>query len=88
MNWTKKQIETWLTPSERTLVDHRGNAIVLEQTQLFWEQYDFLIDHGHFTEAELIQFGHDTVEEFGLPFSLGIQDGVGHLFDSLSDESS
>ena len=86
MRWPEKQIEAWLTPSLRTLIDRHGDAIVVEQSSLFWEQYDFLVDNGHFTEAELVEFGHDTVEEFDLPFTLGIQDAVGHLYNAFYAE--
>ncbi len=84
MQWTEKQMETWLTPSVRTLIDRHGDAIVLEQCLLFWEEYDFLIDNGHFTHAELIDLGHATVDEFKLPFPLGIQDAVAHLYNALT----
>ncbi|QDV42543.1 hypothetical protein Enr13x_23910 [Stieleria neptunia] len=73
-------MEDWLKPSERTLIDEHGDAILLEQFALFWEQFDELVEADHFTEAELIQFGHDTVAEFHFPFNLAIQDAVGHLY--------
>lgn len=73
-------MEDWLKQSERTLIDDNGDAILLEQSALFWEQFDELVEAGHFTESQLINFGHDTVAEFHLPFNLAIQDAVGHLY--------
>ncbi|WP_436717729.1 hypothetical protein U8335_13680 [Roseiconus lacunae] len=73
-------MEDWLEQSERTLIDKHGDAILLEQSSLFWEQFDELLETGQFTEAQLIQFGHDTVAEFQFPFNLAIQDAVGHLY--------
>ncbi|MCO8122873.1 hypothetical protein NHH03_14085 [Stieleria sp. TO1_6] len=80
MTWTNEQIDVWMKPSKRTLMDANGDALVLEQTALFWEQFDELVDAGHFTVAQLIGFGNDTMEEFTLPFNLAIQDAVGHLY--------
>lgn len=85
MYWTEKKTEFWLTHKSRTLTDRLGNSIVVEQSLLFWGQYDFLVEGGHFTEAQLIEFGHDTVEEFSLPFTLGLQDAVAHLFIAFSE---
>ena len=79
MKYTEHQIEAWLRPQTRTITDADGNAILLEQSTLFWTQFDRLINDYAFTEAELIGMGHEAFDEFGLPFALGIQDCVGHL---------
>lgn len=80
-----KKIEACLVPATRTIVDADGVAIELEQTALFWDNFDFLTLNGFFTESELIEFGHATVAEFGLPFPMAIQDAVKHLYRSWLD---
>lgn len=84
MKWTEHQIEDWLVPIKRTIVDGDGKSIELEQATLFWEYFDYLVNGNHFTEAELIELGWETVKEFGFPFSLGIQDAVAHLYQAHS----
>lgn len=86
MRWTEKQIETWLDPITRTVTDAGGQAIELEQSTLFWEHFDELVERWDFTEAQLVGYGHDTVDEFQLPFALAIQDAVCHLYRSWSAE--
>lgn len=84
MHCNEKQTEQWMQPQTRKIVDGNGHAIELEQTTLFWELFDELIsDHG-FTESKLIQLGRDTVAEHSLPFDLGIQDAVAHLYKAWS----
>ncbi len=80
MRWKESQMEAWLVPRKRSIVDALGNAIELEQTTLFWELFDELIEKHQFDEPTLIQLGRDGITEFGLPFELGIQDAVAHLY--------
>lgn len=84
MQWKESQTEAWLVPQTRTITDAEGEPIKLEQTTLFWELFDKLVwEHGY-TEAKLVQFGRDTTNEFRLPFALGIQDAVAHLYKRLA----
>ena len=85
MQWTEKQMEAWLEPIARIVVDDVGNSMRLEQTTLFWEYFDYLTAKRMFSEAELIQLGRDTEEESRLPFPLAIQDAVCHLYKSWYD---
>lgn len=51
MRWTEKQIETWLEPISRNIVDAAGRSIELEQSALFWEYFDALREKRRFTEG-------------------------------------
>ena len=82
MQWTENLIENWLRPSTRSLTLEGGASLRLEQSTLFWKQFDALVQNQHFTEIQLVNLGYETVAEFGLPFPLAIQDAVGHLYDS------
>lgn len=77
-------MEAWLVPQTRTITDADRRPIELEQTTLFWELFDELVEEHQFTEARLIQLGRDGTTEFGLPFELGIQDAVSHLYKAWS----
>lgn len=78
MKWTEQQIEEWLEPQTRTIIDRAGNEIHLEQTTIFWRQYDRLIAQGY-QEPDLIGCARDGEIHFGFPLAISIQNVVGHL---------
>lgn len=80
VTYSENEIEAMLAPQTRIITDAKGKEIKLEQSVLFWTMFDTLIQEWSFTEAQLIGYGYDTTQEFGLPFSLAIQDAVSHLY--------
>lgn len=88
MRWTEKQIEEFLTEETRELTGSDGQPVSVTMFRTYWITYDAVRVDDAYTEAELVDWARQRVQEEGLAFANAFRSNMGHLDHEIRRQNS
>lgn len=88
MRWTEKQIEEYLTEETRALTGSDGKPVSVTMFRTYWITYDAVRVDDTYTEAELVDWARERVEEEGHVFADAFRSNMGHLDHEIRRQNS